>query len=224
MDIINNEKKSFVINNNKKLYPTIFKWEGQAEIVYLTGSFCDWLKFYEMEKIGNIFYFTLFLQKGTYQYKFKVDSNWKYNTNFPICCDKEGNINNLINIEEKKNEEITTDFSTSSISNNNNKDIDENIWDEFTEILNNNIICNNKSKNISNKSEKNFEGKDDINNYINYYSYKKKLLPIKNEFMEHLNIKKSINQKNNIKYTVTSCHIRVGLKITTFIYYKPKSM
>jgi len=118
----------------------------------------------------------------------------------------------------------STDFSMSSISNNNNKDIDENIWDEFSEIFNKNIICNNKSKNISNKSEKNFEGKDDINNYINYYLYKKKLLPIKNEFMEHLNIKKSINQKNNIKYTVTSCHIRVGLKITTFIYYKPKSM
>ena len=63
MDIINDEKKSFIINNNKRLYPTIFKWEGQEEIVYLTGSFCDWLKFYEMEKIGNIFYYTLFFRK-----------------------------------------------------------------------------------------------------------------------------------------------------------------
>ena len=70
----------------------------------------------------------------------------------------------------------STDFSTSSISNNNNKVIDENIWDEFSEILNKNIICHNKSKNISNKSDKNFEEKDDINNYINYYSYKKKII------------------------------------------------
>ena len=61
-----NEAKYYISKKKIKLYPIIFKWEGEAEKVYITGSFCDWINFYEMEKIKTKkkFYFTLFLQKG----------------------------------------------------------------------------------------------------------------------------------------------------------------
>ena len=46
----NNEKKKYISDDNKKLYSILFQWEGEAEKVYLTGSFCNWINFYEMEK------------------------------------------------------------------------------------------------------------------------------------------------------------------------------
>ena len=227
MDSKDNEITNNFSNKSKRLYPITFQWEGKAEKVYLTGSFCDWIKFYEMEKEENKFFFTLFLQKGIYQYKFKIDSNWKFNSNFPTCSDKNGNINNYINVTDKKMEEITTDLSTSSISNNvdNNNSYDDSLYD-FSNIFkkdkdkkNKEDIYNNNSCNIS-QDGLFFEEKEDIKNNFNC-SYKK-LLPIKNEFIEHLNIKKKINKNKNIKYMVTSCSVRLGFKIATFVYYKPK--
>lgn len=194
-------------NKIKKLYPIVFQWEGEGDNVYLTGSFCDWLQFYEMEKKENKFYFTLFLQKGTYQYKYKVDSDWKCNLNYPICNDKNGNINNIITVNEKKQEEIATDFSTISISGNNKGDgnFSDNSLLDFSNMIK---IKKNNYINF-------FEEKKDINNHMNY-SYKK-IIPIKNEFIEHLNIKKT----DESKYTVTSCSMRLGFKICTLVYYKP---
>lgn len=98
-----NEAKYYISKKKIKLYPIIFKWEGEAEKVYITGSFCDWINFYEMEKIKTKkkFYFTLFLQKGIYQFKYKVDSLWKCNNNYPTCYDENGNMNNYIEVPEK---------------------------------------------------------------------------------------------------------------------------
>jgi hypothetical protein len=66
--------------NNPERFPTVFQWDGNGNNVYLTGSFCDWHQFFEMKKLedpnnkDNIkFFLTLFLPKGIYQYKFKID-------------------------------------------------------------------------------------------------------------------------------------------------------
>ena len=144
----------------------------------MAKNFREWvyesLDSYEMEKEENKFFFTLFLQKGTYQYKFKIDSNWKFNSNFPTCSDKNGNINNYINVTDKKMEEITTDLSTSSISNNidNNNSYDDSL-DDFSNIFkkdkdkkNKEDIYNNNSCNIS-QDGLFFEEKEDIKNNFN---------------------------------------------------------
>ena len=100
-----------------KRFATLFQWDGDGTNVYLTGSFCDWEKFFVMEKYedpndkkNNKFFLTLFLPKGSYQYKFKIDDRWKCNSNFPTCSDKNGNINNIIDLTKQKGEEGTTDF------------------------------------------------------------------------------------------------------------------
>ena len=114
-------KKNKMIRNEKpRRFSTIFRWDGEAVRVYLTGSFCNWHQFFQMEKSqkqNDKFYLTLFLPKGVYQYKFKIDDKWKYNSNFPTCSDKNGNINNVIDLtEEKKDNEDNTDFSTNFIT------------------------------------------------------------------------------------------------------------
>ena len=131
----NNEKKNYISDKKNRLYSILFQWEGEAEKVYLTGSFCNWINFYEMEKIKNKFYFNLFLTKGVYQYKFKVDSDWKCNNNFPTCSDPDGNINNYINVAEKKMKEMSSDFSTSSISDYNEENSENTLY-EFSYIFN----------------------------------------------------------------------------------------
>ena len=131
----NNEKKNYISDKKNRLYSILFQWEGEAEKVYLTGSFCNWINFYEMEKIKNKFYFNLFLPKGVYQYKFKVDSDWKCNNNYPTCSDPDGNINNYINVKEKRSKDISSDFSTSSISDYNEENSENTLY-EFSDIFN----------------------------------------------------------------------------------------
>jgi len=159
-----NEAKYFLSKKKIKLYPIVFKWEGEAEKVYLTGSFCDWINFYEMEKkkTKTKFYFTLFLQKGTYQYKFKVDSLWKCNSNYPTCYDENGNMNNYIEVPEKKSEEIASDFSTSSISDYDEEHSEKSLY-EFSNIFN-------KSEDNINLNKEDVNNKNsNINNNLNYH-------------------------------------------------------
>ena len=196
----NNEKKKYISDDNKKLYSILFQWEGEAEKVYLTGSFCNWINFYEMQKIKNKFFFTLFLQKGTYQYKFKVDSVWKCNDNYPTCSDQHGNINNYIEVTNRKLEEMTSDFSTSSISDY-QEDNSENSLYEFSNIFNKsedniNIKLNKDDVNNNKESIRNnlsnpknfFEEKEDINSSSNNPYHK--IMPINDEITNHLNITK----------------------------------
>ena len=108
------------IKNNK--VPTMFEWSFKGNLVYLTGSFCNWKQFFLMKKDENgIFRLILTLKKGFHQYKFKIDNEWKYNINFPIINDN-GFINNYIDTSdweikgEYENEEINKSlFSTSDI-------------------------------------------------------------------------------------------------------------
>jgi 5'-AMP-activated protein kinase regulatory beta subunit len=82
-------------NSNEKI-PTTFQWKEGGNTVYVTGSFCGWQQFFIMSKNedGN-FSLTLPLPKGIIQYKFKVDEEWKYSTQFPTIEDG-GNVNNII--------------------------------------------------------------------------------------------------------------------------------
>ena len=120
------ELENSKIENKKEMFAAFFQWDGNEKNVYLTGSFCNWLQFFEMRKCEQVdntgekndkSYLLLFLPRGTYQYKFKINSKWKCNSNFPTCSDKDGNINNVKTIPSNNGEEVTTDFSTSHKSN-----------------------------------------------------------------------------------------------------------
>ena len=136
------EKNDENLNEKKKIeeIDTEFEWEGSGKIVYLTGSFCDWKKFYIMTKnTKGVFSLTLSLPKGFHQYKFKVDNNWTYSKIHPKYEDN-GNINNYID---------TTDYSK---SNENEIEID---------LENNKIIksSDNKEEEKSKENNKNIQRK-----------------------------------------------------------------
>ena len=237
-------------------FATVFQWDGEGNNVYLTGSFCDWQQFFEMEKCedpknkkNNKFFITLFLPLGSYQYKFKIDDKWKCNSNFPTCSDKNGNINNIIDLTKQKREEGITDFSTSYVTTGgpeqkfdemkNSKNSNSIQTTENNYFFNSNDLFTTKSdnKNISQNSSFKCNYENDLNDYIlnknnfcdndeinNLYdnSYKK-AFPLRHEHIDHLIVKFNTFKKNgNNKYLINSCSFRYGFKTTTIIYYKPK--
>ena len=134
---IHEKEKEKEKENKLEEIKTVFEWDGGGELVYLTGSFCDWQKFYKMTKNDKgIFTVTLSLPRGFHQYKFKVDDNWFYSKNLPKFEDN-GNVNNFID---------TTDYSTD-----NNLEINEN--NENNENKKNEKINEKPKEEIKNKSK-----------------------------------------------------------------------
>ena len=250
------QKYEIVNNEFQKQKPerlaTIFQWDGEGKNVYLTGSFCDWNQFFEMEKNedennnkNNKFFLTLFLPKGIYQYKFKIDDQWKCNSKFPTCNDKNGNINNIIDLTKEKGEEVT-EFSTSYVTTIPDPKMDETKFSNNTQILENEYNDNTNIKSeINNKSLDSFfeynlkydfnldllliHKNEDYNQFLgpkeqnilnDNYSYKK-IIPLKHEQVEHFIFNKN-NNINNSKSIISSSSFRYRFKLTTVVYYKPK--
>ena len=95
-----NEKK---LEKNKTQNVT-FQWdeeESDSEVVYLTGSFCNWKQFFIMPKLDNKYSITIALPKALHKFKFRINDNFKLNKNYPVM--KEGNNNyNYIDTSETK--------------------------------------------------------------------------------------------------------------------------
>ena len=230
---------------------TVFEWDGKGRYVYLTGSFCNWHQFFEMEKSeeeDNKYFLILFLPKGIYQYKFKIDDKWKYNTNFPICSDNNGNINNIIDLtKDMKEDSQMTDFSTSFITKGEDNIDDKSNFISFLNKLNGECkdfcpekkevkdafkdchLLYNKFFNIDYFSNQNKIGcnlflKCKERNILNEnYSYKN-ILPLKQEQIEHFNVNmNSFNKNKNNKFVslISACTFRYRYKFITYIYYKP---
>ena len=258
---INQEQKSFqkikYSNNNifnkekkSKRICTVFQWDGEAVLVYLTGSFCNWHQFFQMEKSqkqNNKFFLTLFLPKGIYQYKFKIGDKWEYNSNFPTCSDKNGNINNILDLtKEEKEEYFNNEFSKIILTkeeyiNNviitdiNKKYLDES-YCEFLPPKRDMKYIPQKSPVLYNilfnydffSNQKNFG----INLFLQYkeqnilnenYSYKK-ILPLHQVQIDHFNINKKYlykikNKKHQNSILIIASTFRFRYKFVTYIYY-----
>ena len=155
----NNKEENNNNNNNGKIIKneikTEFHWDEGGNVIYLTGSFCDWKDFYLMEKNDKgIFIKTLMLPPGFYQYKFKVDNNWAFSKKQPKFEDNDRNVNNFIDttnyekptIPEKKEEkEIGTKSEKNNLEiklkkakeENKQKDLKRNISNNSIGFLNN---------------------------------------------------------------------------------------
>ena len=131
--------------------------EGGKEIL-LTGTFCNWNKFYLMKKNQNDeqFFCILDLPKGFHQFKFKVDGQWKNSSIYPKI-NNHGNINNYIDNTSSNKENINESTIESSSISTKNKNI-------FNHINNKNII-----KNEKNIKKINIDFSYSKKNYCNYY-------------------------------------------------------
>ena len=208
------ENNDFKMKQPKR-FATVFQWDGDGKNVYLTGSFCDWNQFFEMEKHedpnnnkNNKFILTLFLPKGAYQYKFKIDDQWKCNSNFPTCSDKNGNINNIIDLTKKKKEEVTTDFTSSYLTVGGvEQKLDETKFINLSQILKNKKYEDNNNSDNDNEKElsdicseiNKISENSSIYNYKNGFSFDYDLVSNqnkeedKNKFLEEEELNRLIN-------------------------------
>jgi hypothetical protein len=238
---MNEEHKNSQRNTDYKV-PTMFEWSSKGNSVYLTGSFCNWKQFFLMKKDENgIFRLILDLNRGFHQYKFVIDNEWKYNTNFPTINDH-GFINNYIDtskceiIGEFENEELNNSlFSPSDIdliSFAKEKEINLSLSDEFykaTISYGNYLPLKNEMCNTSPQypyqiifecinqdvkiNHNNLSKTDKDNKYDNKLIYYKNFM---HEQINHFHLK-IITEGAPLRSSMIS---RNRFKFTTFIYYK----
>ena len=180
------------LNTNTELkimIPVTFEWDKGGNNVYLTGSFCNWKQFFLMKKEKNgKFILNLNLPKGIYQYKFKIDEEWKFNDKYPTFKEN-GIINNILDLSNSENttkniEDRTTTAGISSNTENN----------DFSKISKKSLA---KSKNSSYLKQKIYS------NYIpNRDELKEKIpeLPIQYKSCININLYSNQNKIGNKKF------------------------
>eukprot|EP01026_Neomeris_dumetosa_P074222 TRINITY_DN7703_c0_g2_i1.p2 TRINITY_DN7703_c0_g2~~TRINITY_DN7703_c0_g2_i1.p2 ORF type:complete len:265 (-),score=32.53 TRINITY_DN7703_c0_g2_i1:814-1608(-) len=90
-----------------KMVPTIIVWPHGGTDVQIKGSWNNWTTLTKLQKSDKDFTIVQLLAPGVYQYKFKVDDQWKHDPNRPAVYDDDGNINNVLEVQEYAPENIT---------------------------------------------------------------------------------------------------------------------
>ena len=87
----------------------VFKWEHPASEVYVTGTFDDWKKSEQLDKVGEHFEKKVVLADASKKiyYKFVVDGNWVTDHTAPKENDESGNENNVLTPERISTAPVT---------------------------------------------------------------------------------------------------------------------
>ncbi|KDD72719.1 hypothetical protein H632_c2978p0, partial [Helicosporidium sp. ATCC 50920] len=83
-----------------RLVPAVLTWTYGGSRVQLEGSFDNWTQRHELQPSGRDFTLVKLLAPGVYQYKFVVDGQWRHDPNLPCVFDEEGNVNNVLEVQE----------------------------------------------------------------------------------------------------------------------------
>ena len=89
-----------VSSSEQKTVPTVIVWSHGGNYVELEGSFDNWTTRHVMQKSGKDFSLVKLLPPGVYQYKFIVDGQWRHDPNLTSMYDDQGNINNVLEVQE----------------------------------------------------------------------------------------------------------------------------
>ena len=101
---LNDYKKKGKKKKKNETQPVTFEWdkeEKDTDIVYLTGSFCNWKQFLIMPKNDNKYKLTLPLPRALHKFKFRINDIFCTNKNYPIMKDGDTNCN-YIDTSNKK--------------------------------------------------------------------------------------------------------------------------
>ncbi len=118
------EKKS----QNKNTKSVTFQWdekEADSEVVYLTGSFCNWKQFFIMPKVEDKYSITLALPKALHKFKFRINEDFKLNVKYPIMNDGDNKCNYIDTSDTK--DTINKSFNSSKQSNDNDDNSDDSL-------------------------------------------------------------------------------------------------
>ncbi|XP_018333523.1 5'-AMP-activated protein kinase subunit beta-1 [Agrilus planipennis] len=87
------------IDTNEKALPTVFRWEGGGNEVYICGTFSNW-KTIPMVKSHGDFVTIIDLPEGEHQYKYFVDGEWKYDPCLKVVESDAGTKNNVVSVKK----------------------------------------------------------------------------------------------------------------------------
>ncbi len=87
-------------DTDEDLIPTVFRWEHGGRNVYITGTFNNWDKQIPMHCSGNEFTYIRDLKRGKHAFKFIVDDEWRFAPDLLNMSDKEGRVNNYIDVTD----------------------------------------------------------------------------------------------------------------------------
>ena len=133
----NNSEGKFKKDNMKNV---TFQWdeeESDSEIVYLTGSFCNWKQFFIMPKIDDKYSITLPLPKALHKFKFRINENYKLNQKYPIMQDGESKCNY---IDTSNTKDPNSKSRNSSINKNKENSEDDSSEEEENSISSSNSL------------------------------------------------------------------------------------
>ena len=215
------EKNENISNDNKEKdiekIKTLFEWDEGGDLVYLTGSFCEWKKFIQMNKNDKgVFSLTLSLPRGFYQYKFIVDKNWEYSKKQPKF-EEDGNINNFID---------TTDYE---IENQNEVNKDDNNKEEKPlekEDENEKQKKNEEKSEEKNeeKNEKKDEKKDEKNKEKNEEKKSEKKEKNKNGGKKKKKIKKRFSSTHSVNFLNSQNNYTIYYPLKSELNIKPSTL
>jgi len=133
----NNSDGKFNRGNMKNV---TFQWdeeESDSEIVYLTGSFCNWKQFFIMPKIDDKYSITLPLPKALHKFKFRINEDYKLNQKYPIMQDGENKCNY---IDTSNTKDTNSKSKNSSINKNKENSEDDSSEEEENSISSSNSL------------------------------------------------------------------------------------
>ena len=132
-------------NKKNETQPVTFQWEKEEkEVVYLTGSFCNWKQFFIMPKYNNLYSLTLPLPKALHKFKFRINDNFVVSKNYPVMKDGDNNCNYIDTTET-----TATSKNKSKSKSKSKKSMKKNETDEE----NNNNISNSSDSSSSSFNE-----------------------------------------------------------------------
>ncbi|GHP02897.1 5'-AMP-activated protein kinase beta subunit [Pycnococcus provasolii] len=85
---------------NANFVPTVLSWGLGGNHVAIEGSWDDWTTRAPMQRQGREHTLVKLLPPGVYQYKFVVDGAWRYAPDQPAMYDEQGNVNNVLEVQE----------------------------------------------------------------------------------------------------------------------------
>jgi len=126
-DYSNNDKsqKKLEKANTKNV---TFQWEeeeSESEVVYLTGSFCNWKQFFIMPKIDNKYSVTLALPKALHKFKFRINEDFKLNKNYPVMKEGDNNCNYIDTSDTKDTTNKSINSKKSMVTDNESESSEE---------------------------------------------------------------------------------------------------
>jgi hypothetical protein len=93
-DLSTHEEKKSHKKKKNELQKITIEWDKEeTEVVYVTGSFCNWKQFFIMPKINNIYSLTLPLPKALHKFKFRINDVFLINKKYPVMKEGENDCN-----------------------------------------------------------------------------------------------------------------------------------